>query len=92
MGKYYVVGLTHRDIMAGIQLRMLKKITERDVVPETEKDLDRALIYTKETDGEYATLEYIHESVYHQLSGICGLKHIEILDEKELPKDISAAY
>lgn len=89
MAKYYVVGLTSRDVVSGIGVKLHS--CSSDMFSDVfKKNKGSVMIYSKEPGGEYHSIEYIHESIYNYVSNFCGVKAIKIIDEEEIPQDAAA--
>lgn len=86
MSKYYVVGLTSREVVSGIGVKMLSCSNEM-LTDILQKQKGNVLIYSKETGGEYYSVEYIHESIYPHISNFCALNAIEVIEENDIPID-----
>ena len=86
MARYYVVGLTSRDVVSGIGVKIHSCSSDMfsDIM---EKNKGTVMIYSKEPGGKYHSFEYIHESIYNHVSNFCAVKAIKIVDEEEIPQD-----
>jgi hypothetical protein len=86
MAKYYVVGLTSRDVVSGIGVKLHS--CSSDMFSDVfKKNKGAVMIYSKEPGGKYHSIEYIHESLYGPVSNFCAVKAIEVIEEEEIPQD-----